>query len=120
MVREVKVHAKWIANRQKWTWKKISEVYLSDYWIDDSRLENLFGGIDDIPVETLVSVLQYHVVPGNVRSTDLTEGDVASLNGNINISLAGSVMINEVSNVSAVDIQGTNGVVHVIDKVLLP
>jgi len=77
-------------------------------------------GISEIDNETLTAVLTYHVVPGNVRSTDLSDGDVATLNGNINISMSDVVTINEVSNVSAVDIQGTNGVVHVIDKVLLP
>jgi transforming growth factor-beta-induced protein len=77
-------------------------------------------GIDEIDAETLVSILQYHVVAGNVLSSDLSEGDVATLNGNINIAMAGTVTINGSSEVSATDIQGTNGVVHVIDKVLLP
>jgi transforming growth factor-beta-induced protein len=78
------------------------------------------SGIDEISAETLIPILQYHVVAGNVLSTDLSDGDVATLNGSINISLAGSVTINGDSEVSATDIQGTNGVVHVINKVLLP
>ena len=91
----------------------------------DAAFEQLFSdlgvsGIADIDAQTLVSVLQYHVVPGNVRSSDLSDGDVASLNGNLTISMTDEVTINDVSRVSAVDIQGTNGVVHVIDRVLLP
>ncbi len=78
------------------------------------------SGIDEISAETLIPILQYHVVAGNVLSTDLSAGDVATLNGSINISLSGSVTINGDSEVSATDIQGTNGVVHVINKVLLP
>ena len=78
------------------------------------------SGIEEISAETLVPILQYHVVSGNVLSKDLTEGDVATLNGNINISLSGPVTINDDSEVLVTDIQGTNGVVHVINKVLLP
>lgn len=78
------------------------------------------SGIEDLTAEALVPILQYHVVSGNVLSTDLTEGEVASLNGNFKISLSGPVTINDNSEVTAVDIQGTNGVVHVINKVLLP
>ncbi|MFC2113005.1 fasciclin domain-containing protein [Bacteroidota bacterium] len=77
-------------------------------------------GIEDISAETLIPILQYHVVNGNVRSTDLSDGEVATLNGNINFSLSDSVTINGDSEVTAIDIQGVNGVVHVINKVLLP
>jgi len=91
----------------------------------DAAFAQLFAdlgvsGIEEIPAETLVPILQYHVVAGNVLSKDLTEGDVATLNGNIKISLAGPVTINDDAEVLATDIQGTNGVVHVINKVLLP
>lgn len=91
----------------------------------DAAFEQLFAdlevdGIEDLSAETLIPILQYHVVAGNVLSTELTDGDVPTLNGNIKISLAGPVTINEDSEVSVTDIQGTNGVVHVIDKVLLP
>lgn len=53
-------------------------------------------------------------------STDLTNTSVATLNGQkIKIDLSNGVKINE-SYVTTADISGTNGVVHVIDKVLLP
>ncbi|MBN2482215.1 MAG: fasciclin domain-containing protein, partial [Bacteroidales bacterium] len=48
-------------------------------------------------------------------------GDVPTLHGdNISVNVGSTVTINGTSNVILVDIQGTNGVVHVIDKVLLP
>ncbi len=78
------------------------------------------SGIEEISAETLIPILQYHVVSGNVLSSDLADGDVATLNGSISISIGESVIINGSSEVLATDVQGTNGVVHVIDEVLLP
>jgi transforming growth factor-beta-induced protein len=78
------------------------------------------SGIEEISAETLIPILQYHVVTGNVRSTNLVEGDVETLNGSFSLSLAGPVTINGTSEVIATDVQGTNGVVHVIDEVILP
>jgi transforming growth factor-beta-induced protein len=79
------------------------------------------GGIDDLTAEQLAPILTYHVVSGNVLSTDLSNGMVPTLSGDnkITVDLSNGVKINE-SNVVAADIQGSNGVVHVIDKVLLP
>ena len=77
-------------------------------------------GIEDLTKEQLIPILQYHVVAGNVRSTDLSSGSVATLNGDIMINLGMSVSINTDVNVIATDVQGSNGVVHVIDKVLVP
>jgi transforming growth factor-beta-induced protein len=78
------------------------------------------SGIEEISAETLIPILQYHVVSGNLLSSDLSDGDVNTLNGTIRVALSESVTINESSEVIAIDIQGTNGVVHVINKVLLP
>ena len=78
------------------------------------------SGIEEISAETLIPILQYHVVAGNLLSGDLSEGDVETLNGKFSLSLAGPVTINGTSTVVATDIQGTNGVVHAIDEVLLP
>jgi transforming growth factor-beta-induced protein len=91
----------------------------------DAAFEELFtalgvSGIDEISAETLIPILQYHVVAGNVLSGDLSEGDVETLNGKFTLSLSETVTINGTSVVIATDIQGTNGVVHVIDEVLLP
>jgi len=78
-------------------------------------------GIDDLTAEQLTPILMYHVVSGNVLSTELTSGEVGTLNANSNLTvdLSSGVKINE-SAVVAADIQGANGVVHVIDKVLIP
>lgn len=78
-------------------------------------------GLNDLTAEQLVPILTYHVVSGNVLSTDLTNGMVPTLSGEnkLTVDLTSGVKIND-SNVVAADIQGSNGVVHVIDKVLIP
>jgi len=72
--------------------------------------------------QALTDILLYHVVSGNVLAADvvnLTEAETL-LGKNVNISVdMGSVMINE-ANVIATDIIGSNGVIHVIDSVILP
>jgi transforming growth factor-beta-induced protein len=78
------------------------------------------SGIADLTKEQLTPILLYHVVSGNVLSTDLSSGNVATLNGDIAISVGASVTINGSSNVVLADVQGSNGVVHVIDEVILP
>jgi len=65
-------------------------------------------------------MLLYHVVPASVFSSDLSEGPVQTANGaSIDISLDGGVRIND-SNVIIANVQTTNGVIHVIDQVLIP
>ncbi len=79
------------------------------------------SSLDDLTAEDLMPILKYHVVSGNVLSSDLSSGRVTTLNGNdIAVDVSSSVMINGKSSVTTADIQGTNGVIHVIDKVLLP
>lgn len=78
------------------------------------------SGVTDLTAEQLKPILTYHVVSGRVMSTDLTTTSVATLNGQeIKIDISNGVKIND-SNVTTADISGTNGVVHVIDKVLMP
>lgn len=69
----------------------------------------------------LAKVLLYHVVPANVMSTDLSNGMIAAtLNGEeITVDLSDGVKINN-SQVIAADIVAGNGVVHVIDEVMVP
>ncbi len=72
--------------------------------------------------EALASILTYHVVAGSVMSGDLSDGMMATtVNGSdITISIAdGVVMINDAT-VAAADIETSNGVIHVIDSVILP
>ena len=75
-------------------------------------------------VDTLTSVLTYHVVPGKVMSSDLVGADdlaVGTVNGaEVNVSESmGTVTINSATVVAA-DIEASNGVIHVIDQVLFP
>jgi uncharacterized surface protein with fasciclin (FAS1) repeats len=71
--------------------------------------------------EKLIAILTYHVVPGAVMSTDLTEGMMATtVNGaQVTITLEGEAKVNGAV-ISAADIVATNGVIHVIDSVILP
>ncbi len=80
------------------------------------------GGISDLSKETLTPILLAHVVSGNVRSADLSNGDVKTLNEQkmINVDVTSGVVIDSNINVLIADVQGTNGVVHAIDKVIVP
>ena len=71
--------------------------------------------------DKLIAILTYHVVPGKVMSTDLTEGMMAkTVNGaEVTITLDGGAKVNGAP-ISTADIEATNGVIHVIDQVILP
>ena len=72
--------------------------------------------------EKLVAILTYHVVPGKVMAADVVELKSAKTVNGAEISIDASdagVMINK-SKVVAADIEASNGVIHVIDSVLLP
>ncbi|QJF50011.1 fasciclin domain-containing protein [Roseobacter ponti] len=71
--------------------------------------------------DQLVSILTYHVVPGKVMSTDLSDDMTATTvqGGDITIDLDSGVMVNEAT-VTTADIETSNGVIHVIDAVILP
>ncbi|MBD2297694.1 fasciclin domain-containing protein [Nostoc sp. FACHB-190] len=71
--------------------------------------------------EVLVKILTYHVVAGKVLSSDLKSGQVTSLQGDpiaVKVDENG-VVVND-GKVTQPDIQGSNGVIHVIDTVILP
>jgi uncharacterized surface protein with fasciclin (FAS1) repeats len=71
-------------------------------------------------VAALTAILTYHVVAGQVMSTDVTAGDVATVEGStIAITTDGGVKVNG-ANVVAVDVAASNGVIHVIDAVIVP
>ena len=84
------------------------------------------NALGDIPVSILEATLGTHVAPeANVRSTDLVDGmSVNTISSTITVSLSdGAKLIDPYgreANIVAVDIQAYNGVVHVIDNVLLP
>jgi uncharacterized surface protein with fasciclin (FAS1) repeats len=82
--------------------------------------------LNDIPVATLEAVLNYHVVNGaNVQSDQLSDNqEVASLGGMLTVDLSSGAKLETTSNQSVnivlTDAQGSNGVVHVVDQVLIP
>ena len=70
----------------------------------------------------LIKILTYHVVPGNIIAADLKNGQqLTTLEGQVlKVSIkAGKVKING-ANITTADLAGKNGVVHVIDAVLMP
>lgn len=71
--------------------------------------------------DKLTAILTYHVVAGKVMSGDLSDGlSAATVNGaNITIGTMGGVTVNG-ANVTQADIEASNGVIHVIDAVILP
>jgi uncharacterized surface protein with fasciclin (FAS1) repeats len=74
------------------------------------------------PKGALTSVLTYHVVPGKVMSTDITDGMEATTVEGSTVKFTikdGMVYVNDAKVVKA-DIVTSNGVIHVIDKVLIP
>lgn len=80
-----------------------------------------------VPQATLENALKYHVVAGaNVASTDITNNMnvITFQGGTFKITTTGGVKItdanNRISNVIATDVQCSNGIIHAIDKVLLP
>ena len=85
------------------------------------------SGLNDVPAATLTSALQYHVVSGNILSASLTaDQSVPTLEGGnftVQLPASGAQILDEsgrTSKIIGVDVQAANGVVHLIDKVLLP
>jgi uncharacterized surface protein with fasciclin (FAS1) repeats len=71
--------------------------------------------------EMLRSVLTYHVVPGKVAAAEVKNGNVKTVQGaNVALARAGGFVTVEDAMVTQADVNATNGVVHVIDRVLLP
>lgn len=69
----------------------------------------------------LTAILTYHVVPAEVPSSDVAPGDVATVQGeNITIAAEGDVLTVNDATITAVDVEADNGVIHVIDAVLVP
>lgn len=68
----------------------------------------------------LAKVLTYHVVAGKVMAADVKAGPVKTVEGsNLTITTEGGVMVDN-AKVTATDIVASNGVIHVIDSVILP
>ena len=85
------------------------------------------GGIAGVSTANLTKVLQYHVVSGNILAASLTEGQIVrtlQTPQTFTVQLAGGAKIKDVNNristIVATDVQCSNGVIHVLNKVLLP
>ena len=80
----------------------------------------------DIPTATLEAVLSYHAVSGaNVQADQLSDNqEITTLGGTLTVDLSNGAKLETTSgqsvNIIITDVQGTNGVVHAIDAVLLP
>ena len=86
-------------------------------------MEALLGApLTMIGPELLAGALTYHLVSGKVMAEDVTSGPIPSVAGEIicaQVSMNG-VVLNAQANITVVDIVADNGVVHVVDAVLLP
>lgn len=70
--------------------------------------------------DTLAKILTYHVVPGKVMAADVTDGSVATVEGQpVTLSTSNGVTVDGATVVTP-DIEASNGVIHVIDAVILP
>ncbi|WP_275316212.1 fasciclin domain-containing protein [Tenacibaculum bernardetii] len=83
--------------------------------------------LNDIPTETLATVLKFHVLTSKVTSADLSDTYVKTLatgpndeNLSLQVETTGGVEFNGDSKPITVDVEASNGVVHIIDKVMLP
>lgn len=86
-----------------------------------------WNSIDDVPVDLLKKVLLFHVVGAKVKSTDLQEGYASTLatgpdmkNLSLRIKTTGEIVFNGKAKPVTVDVDASNGVVHIIDNVMLP
>ncbi|MBS0433816.1 MAG: fasciclin domain-containing protein [Proteobacteria bacterium] len=71
--------------------------------------------------ELLKSVLSYHVVPARLAAADVKNGDIKTVQGaNLALSRSGGYVTVEDAMVTQADVPAANGVVHVIDRVLMP
>jgi uncharacterized surface protein with fasciclin (FAS1) repeats len=92
---------------------------------DDAFAKLPEGTVEDLlkpeNKDKLVSILTYHVVPGKVMSSDLKEGMMAATvqGKEVKITLDGGPKVNGAV-ISGPDVEASNGVVHIIDAVILP
>lgn len=86
-----------------------------------------WSALSDVPVATLEAVLKYHVIAGdNVTSKEITDGAQPNTyqGSSVTLNTANGVTVTDanqnVANVIVADVQTSNGVIHTINKVILP
>ena len=86
-----------------------------------------YSTINDVPKDALTQILLNHVVTGTVKSTDLTTGYIKTLAKgtasttntlSMYVNTSSGVKLNGISTVTAADIMASNGVIHIVDKVI--
>lgn len=94
---------------------------------EDLLVELDVATLDDIDVATLEAVLKYHVISGaNVEASTLVDDQIVStlLEESFTIDLDNGAQIidgrNRTADITLTDVQGSNGIIHVINKVILP
>jgi len=71
--------------------------------------------------DKLTAILTYHVVPGRISSGEVKPGQVATLQGSqIRVSKKGGALMVEHATIVTTDVAATNGVIHVINEVMMP
>jgi NitT/TauT family transport system substrate-binding protein len=91
----------------------------------DAELQQIGSSLDTISAERLAEILQYHIVEGEYLLDDLIEqgsGTLQTLGGQeINFHImGGELVLNDGVTIALEDVRATNGVIHVVDRVLLP
>ncbi|MGO4906431.1 fasciclin domain-containing protein [Flavobacterium sp. W20_MBD1_R3] len=86
-----------------------------------------YATINDVPKDALTQILLNHVVAGAVKSTDLTTGYIKTLAKgtasttntlSMYVNTASGVKLNGIATVTSADIMASNGVIHIVDKVI--
>lgn len=70
--------------------------------------------------DLLTQVLSYHVVPGSVMSNQLSTGGISALSGGIAVAVRDSGIVVNNASVINPDVQASNGVIHAVNRVLIP
>lgn len=71
--------------------------------------------------DQLVKILKYHVVPGKVLSDDIAQGKTPTVQGEeLDIAVSNDMVMVNGANVTKADVEVSNGVIHVIDQVIMP
>ena len=89
----------------------------------DTAFESLPDGLlESLTPDQLTEILSYHVISGEIMSGDLSEEQSASAlsGGDLYITAGDQVVVNGKATVTTADIEASNGVIHVIDDILLP